>query len=367
MKKTLLSLTLLFTTSIIAHAQWTTSGTNTYTTTTGNNVIIGAAAPLTIYSSAGLFPGVTPKQEIFTGSSNTSYSELVTIRHNGTSVDALSRQLGLVFKLSNEASAGESNKMGGMLLESSNTYANLPSLSLINANTRRLTIDYYGNVGINAASPVSALQLNSDFAKFSAGRANSADLAYGASYIGFNAARSTTGTPSWTIDGDTFHNGGSVIYGDVFGNIYMAPLPSAGTAQRTLADLDIKNSITFKVGADGVVYAKAVKITTTGWPDYVFKPTYQLRPLAEVKEYIDQTQHLPEIPSADEIAKEGLSLGEMNKLLMKKVEELTLYAIENERKDKERERAKDKLLASLQEQINTLKQQQRKPSRAAKH
>lgn len=353
MKKTLLSLTFLFATSIIAHAQWTTSGNNLYTTTTGNNVIIGASSPLTINASSGLFPGITPKQEIFTGNSNTSYSELVTIRHNGTSVDALSRQLGLVFKLSNEASAGESNKMGGMLLESSNTYANLPSLSLINSNTRRLTIDYYGNVGINAASPVSALQLNSGPSKFSAGRANSADLFYGTSYIGFNAARSTIGTPSWTIDGDTFHNGGSVIYGDVFGNIYMAPLPSAGTDQRTLTDLDIKNSITFKVGNNGMVYAKAVSVQTTGWPDFVFKSGYQLPSLTEVKAFIGQNQHLPEIPSAGEMEKNGLNVGEMNKLLMKKVEELTLYAIENEQKDKE----KDKLLTALQEQINALKQQ----------
>jgi len=118
-----------------------------------------------------------------------------------------------------------------------------------------------------------------------------------------------------------------------------------------------------KLDVNGTIHSKAVLIDLNGWADYVFKPTYQLPALSDVKAYIDQNQHLPEIPSADEIAKDGLNLGEMNKLLMKKVEELTLYAIENERKDKE----KDKLLASLQEQINALKQQQRRPSRAAKH
>jgi hypothetical protein len=56
-----------------------------------------------------------------------------------------------------------------------------------------------------------------------------------------------------------------------------------------------------------------------------------LRPLSEVKTYIDQNQHLPEIPSEQEMVKNGLDVGEMNKLLMKKVEELTLYLIENQK------------------------------------
>ena len=67
--------------------------------------------------------------------------------------------------------------------------------------------------------------------------------------------------------------------------------------------------------------------------------------------------------TAEEVEKKGQNLGEMNKLLMKKVEELTLYAIENERKDKE----KDKLLTSLQEQINLLKQQLTSVQKNAKH
>ncbi|MGF7076226.1 hypothetical protein [Mucilaginibacter sp. 3215] len=112
-----------------------------------------------------------------------------------------------------------------------------------------------------------------------------------------------------------------------------------------------------KLAVNGTIHSKSVVIDLNGWADYVFKPAYQLPPLMAVKNYIDQNQHLPEIPSEQEIAKNGLNLGEMNKLLMKKVEELTLYAIENERKDKERETTKDKLLASLQEQINLLKEQ----------
>jgi len=215
-------------------------------------------------------------------------------------------------------------------------------------------------VGINTnTTPISTFQINSGISKFSAGSSNYSGLNYGSSYIGFNAARTPGTSGNWTIEGDGFHNGGGVIYTDMAGNIYLSPQGSTGTATRTLADLDVKSSIALRVGADGVVYAKAIRVSTTTFPDYVFKKDYRLLSLSQVKAYIDQNQHLPEIPSAEEVEKEGLNVGEMNKLLMKKVEELTLYAIENERKDKE----KDKLLASLQQQINRLNGKQNHRSR----
>lgn len=62
-------------------------------------------------------------------------------------------------------------------------------------------------------------------------------------------------------------------------------------------------------------------------PDYVFEPTYKLAPLSEVEAYTQENRHLPEVPSASEIAKGGLDLTEMNLTLLKKVEELTLHAI----------------------------------------
>ncbi|WP_419699081.1 hypothetical protein [Mucilaginibacter sp. NFX135] len=87
-----------------------------------------------------------------------------------------------------------------------------------------------------------------------------------------------------------------------------------------------------KLDVNGRIHSQSVVIDMLGWSDYVFKKDYQLRPLSEVKDYIDQNQHLPEIPSEQEMIKKGLDVSEMNKLLMKKVEELTLYLIE---KDKE--------------------------------
>jgi hypothetical protein len=60
----------------------------------------------------------------------------------------------------------------------------------------------------------------------------------------------------------------------------------------------------------------------------VFDPSYKLRSLEETEKYVKENHHLPEVPSAAEIAKEGMSLNGMSKILLKKVEELTLHLIE---------------------------------------
>ncbi|MCA6381037.1 MAG: hypothetical protein IM613_06790 [Cytophagales bacterium] len=96
---------------------------------------------------------------------------------------------------------------------------------------------------------------------------------------------------------------------------------------------------TQKLQVKGTVYSTEVKVDLaagTG-PDYVFEPTYDLKPLAEIETYIKENKHLPEVPSAKEMEKNGVQLGEMNMLLLKKVEELTLYVISQQNKIKEQE------------------------------
>ena len=73
---------------------------------------------------------------------------------------------------------------------------------------------------------------------------------------------------------------------------------------------------------------QTVKVTLTGWPDSVFGTDYRLRSLSETEAYIREHGHLPDVPSATEVEEGGLSLGEMNKVLLQKVEELTLHVIE---------------------------------------
>ncbi|PRD44977.1 hypothetical protein [Sphingobacterium haloxyli] len=87
-----------------------------------------------------------------------------------------------------------------------------------------------------------------------------------------------------------------------------------------------------KLAVDGNILAKEIKVTNNiAVPDYVFEPDYHLSSLSDVEAYVKEHKHLPEIPSAKDIDRDGLDLGEMNLLLLKKVEELTLYLIEQQK------------------------------------
>jgi hypothetical protein len=86
----------------------------------------------------------------------------------------------------------------------------------------------------------------------------------------------------------------------------------------------------FAVAGSAIATSFTVK-TVANWPDYVFKPNYRLSSLKDIKAYINQNHHLPDVPSAEQVAKDGLNLGDMNKITMQKVEELTLYLIEKDK------------------------------------
>ncbi len=75
------------------------------------------------------------------------------------------------------------------------------------------------------------------------------------------------------------------------------------------------------------LFTKVVVKQQSAWPDFVFEPEYHLQPLSELAAYIREYKHLPEIPTAADISRDGQDLGEMNRKLLQKVEELTLYII----------------------------------------
>ncbi len=85
-----------------------------------------------------------------------------------------------------------------------------------------------------------------------------------------------------------------------------------------------------KLTVKGKIHTQEVRVDMSGplVPDYVFAEDYKLKSLQEVEDYIKENKHLPEIPSAQEIEKNGLMLAEMNMSLLKKIEEMTLYMIE---------------------------------------
>ncbi len=90
-----------------------------------------------------------------------------------------------------------------------------------------------------------------------------------------------------------------------------------------------------RLAVDGSIRATEIKIEATSWPDYVFKKDYSLPTLEETAQFIAENGHLPEIPKAADVEEDGVSLGEMNKLLLKKIEELTLHLIEQQKENRD--------------------------------
>jgi hypothetical protein len=89
-----------------------------------------------------------------------------------------------------------------------------------------------------------------------------------------------------------------------------------------------------KLAVKGTIHAEEVKVDlNVPGPDYVFEKDYNLMSLEEIKAYIDKHKHLPEVPSAKEMETNGVNLSEMNMILLKKVEELTLHVIELKKRD----------------------------------
>ncbi len=86
-------------------------------------------------------------------------------------------------------------------------------------------------------------------------------------------------------------------------------------------------SLSHKLSVNGTIRSKEV-IVETGWSDFVFEDGYDLRSLDEVEDHIEEHGHLPDVPSASVVESEGLSVGEVQKIMMQKIEELTLYVID---------------------------------------
>ncbi|MDD5672556.1 MAG: hypothetical protein PHC61_00210 [Chitinivibrionales bacterium] len=107
---------------------------------------------------------------------------------------------------------------------------------------------------------------------------------------------------------------------------------------------------------EGKIGARELIVTTGAWPDYVFKKDYKLKPLAEVEKSIQQSGHLEGIPSSAEATKKGVEVGTMQAKLLQKVEELTLYVIEQNKKIERQNGRIDRLIAENKLLENRIKE-----------
>jgi hypothetical protein len=172
-----------------------------------------------------------------------------------------------------------------------------------------------GNVGIGTSAPTAKLQVQGTI--MSSALSSTIDPDDGVSnnfqgYGGYWALRTST---SYSFNLDVYNYGSPLTALNIIQNGNVGIGTTAPDA---------------KLAVKGTVHANEVKVDLNGAvaPDYVFADDYKLLTLEEIKTYIDKNKHLPEVPSAKEVEANGVQLGEMNMLLLKKIEELTLHVIE---------------------------------------
>jgi hypothetical protein len=205
------------------------------------------------------------------------------------------------------------------------------------SETMRLTNT--GRLGVGTTAPSSTLHVNGTvrLSGLAADNTKETVLVTDANGNVYTRAASTlegNSTNSWNLDGSAV--GALKKFGTtdnydlplITNNIEAMRITSAGNIGIGTATPQAKLAV------NGDVFAKKVKVTATGWPawpDYVFGDGYKLPSLAELEAFIKKNKHLPDVPSAKEVEANGLDLGDNQAMLLKKIEELTLYVIEQQK------------------------------------
>ncbi len=199
-----------------------------------------------------------------------------------------------------------------------------------------------GNVGIGVSSPDSKLHVEGDISSTGWSLLPSNIL-----NIGFNSSDKTNGISNYGMSrlniysiGNSGSFGGGVALSGYFG----LSLNTVSTERMRIDDsgnvgigtstpqykLDVngKSSFADNMRVNAKIEAKEIKVTLTPTADFVFENDYNLPRLEDVEKHIKEKKHLPEIASAKEMEKAGVNIGEFQIKLLQKIEELTLYTIE---------------------------------------
>ncbi|SEW51585.1 TMF family protein [Chitinophaga arvensicola] len=219
--------------------------------------------------------------------------------------------------------------------------------------TERMRINSTGNVGIGVPNPSQKLEVNGMIVS----SVTNADIGGVISLL--NPAKTAVGAASrWSIFNMSGTYGNSLQFW-----AYDNQGCGGGLCNPRLTLMDNGNvgigtsKPQSLLSVAGTVTAQKVKVTLTGWADYVFDPGYVLPSLSELERYIAGNKHLPDIPAEAEIIKEGLDMGEMQQKQMQKIEELTLYLIaQNKKLEKQQQLIlkQEQLLSQLNDRLKAL-------------
>lgn len=187
----------------------------------------------------------------------------------------------------------------------------------------RMTITDGGNVGIGTTTPQSRMHLvqNDNLAALVL---ESSSLGWGSGMY-FKNTTPTTGR-LYGIYSSSF---GSLNIADATAGvdrIFIAANGNVGINTNKVSDVN------YRFYVEGAIRTRRIVVDQATWSDYVFDSAYRRMPLEQLASYVQEKRHLPEVPSADSVAKNGLDLGGSQAVLLKKIEELTLYIIEQNRK-----------------------------------
>ena len=231
------------------------------------------------------------------------------------------------------------------------------------AHTPKMRIKGNGNIGIGMDVPLYKLDINGDI------RANTLYLKTTETKNGWNSSRIYYPGHSLIIgspEGVYSHNaveirpGGSAI-GAISSYLSLYIASTVGTQERKVLIQTDGNSYfnggsvgigtinpQAKLDVRGVISAEEVKVQVLAGADYVFNSDYNLKSLSEVEAFVKENKHLPEIPSEKHMQENGLSMNEFQIKLLQKIEELTLYTIQQEKRADEQ----DRRIKELEKQAN---------------
>ncbi|MFM7024406.1 MAG: hypothetical protein ACKOXB_15670 [Flavobacteriales bacterium] len=258
------------------------------------------------------------------------------------------------FEMLHQSNGGElANRRGYLTLKSDDGNVNLMASQKViayTAGTQRMLIDVNGNIGVGAPTPDARLHVREGILHLESGASGGgAMLSFGTgNTISQNAALgqyvveyvSNRGlffrTPAGSVGGERnvllLNNNGCVGIGTD-----MNPMSYFANLDR------------YKLAVNGSVRAREV-VVEINWADYVFAKDYKLKSLKEVEQYINENGTLPNVPSEKEIKDKEIGLGEQNRIQQEKIEELTLYLIQMNKKLEEQEKTNKE----MQEQISKL-------------
>jgi hypothetical protein len=179
-----------------------------------------------------------------------------------------------------------------------------------------------GNVALGSITPTSQLHMTGNIKLQSNApiiqMTNSVGTDMGFLQVDTDDVRIGTNATNNTGDFIIRTNGANRIYVNPTGQV------SIGTATPATG---------YMVSVNGKVMVEELKVQLSGnWPDYVFSDKYKMKSFNELRSYIAENKHLPNIPAAAEVEKSGLEVGEMQRKMMEKIEELTLYVLQLEEK-----------------------------------